>query len=87
MEPGILSLNGAGIARRTRSNVKCCQALDVVVNLYDAIRYLIGIWVDLADKCCARQSCHGVKQDAAVVPKQLGIIHMIELQDLATYGL
>lgn len=82
----MLSLNGAGIARRTRSNVKCCHALDVVVNLYDAICYLIGIWVDLADKCGVRQCCHGVKQGAAVVPKQLGIIHMIKLQDLGTYG-
>src|SRR5438128_7401072 len=67
-ESGMLVLQSAGIARCTRANVKCRHLLDVVVNLYHAIRYL-GIWVDLSGKCLVGRCCHIVKQSAAVAPE------------------
>ena len=57
-------LQGARMRCCARSNVKGCQALNIVVNLYNAFLYLMGIGVDLTDECVIRLRCQVIEQGA-----------------------
>jgi len=66
------------------SNIKRCQTLDIVVNLYHALLYLVGTWVDLTDECIVCLRCQIVQQSPAIIPEQLVIRHSVKFHCIST---